>query len=144
MQDMVAEVASIVATVIGADVAADEPLMAAGLDSLGAVQLRNAITERFGVELPPTAALDFPTVLALACFVAQSVAPAAGALAAPLGGLELDRSAWSEFSGEGRLQGCSRVCARPCSAMWLGLDPGWKLTLPQPLTTSLPQTAARR
>ena len=75
MQDMVAEVASIVATVIGADVAADEPLMAAGLDSLGAVQLRNAITERFGVELPPTAALDFPTVLALAGFVARAWPP---------------------------------------------------------------------
>ena len=68
----------------------------------GAVQLRNAITERFGVELPPTAALDFPTVKALAGFVAQSVAPASaaagsGAALAPPAGFELD--AWSDYSG---------------------------------------------
>ena len=68
----------------------------------GAVQLRNSITERFGVELPATAALDFPTVLALAGFVAQSVAPAAaaeGALAsADAFGAEWD--AWSDYSGD--------------------------------------------
>lgn len=106
-EDVAASVATIVATVLGTEVAADEPLMAAGLDSLGqspslaftgcacchlhllllsvasaahaagAIQLRNAITERFGVELPVTAALDFPTITALAAFVAQSLAPAA-------------------------------------------------------------------
>lgn len=32
----------------------------------GSVQLRNMLIERFGVELPATAALDFPTVTALA------------------------------------------------------------------------------
>lgn len=36
VQDIVAEVASIVASVLGAEIATDEPLMAAGLDSLGA------------------------------------------------------------------------------------------------------------
>ena len=68
----------------------------------GAVQLRNAMTERFGVELPPTAALDYPTVLALAGFVAHNVAPAAagGALAAADAGFELDDSYWSDYSGE--------------------------------------------
>ena len=54
------------------------------------------------MELPATAALDFPTVLALAGFVAQSVAPAAasaeGALAsaAAFGG---EWDAWSDYSG---------------------------------------------
>lgn len=38
----------------------------------GAVQLRNAITEHFGIALPPTATLDYPTVAALARFVVQS------------------------------------------------------------------------
>ncbi len=68
--------------------------------SIGAVQLRNQIAERFGVELPATAALDFPTVLALAGFVAQSVAPASAATGSgvvPFGGLELD--SWSDYSG---------------------------------------------
>ena len=35
MQDIVSEVASIVATVLGGEIGSDEPLMAAGLDSLG-------------------------------------------------------------------------------------------------------------
>ena len=45
----------------GTDVAPDEPLMSAGLDSLGAVELRNGISARFGVTLPATVAFDHPT-----------------------------------------------------------------------------------
>ena len=45
------------------------------MPAAGVVQLRNAITERFGVEVPPTVALDFPTISALAGFVAQTIAP---------------------------------------------------------------------
>lgn len=67
----------------------------------GAVQLRTAISERFGVEVPATAALDFPNVLALADFVAQRLAPSsrqssAGQLATAVS-LE---AAWSNCSGE--------------------------------------------
>ena len=51
--------------------------MEAGLDSLGAVDLRNSVSSAFGVELPPTATLDYPTVDALAKFIVGSMAPAA-------------------------------------------------------------------
>lgn len=50
----------------------------------GAVELRNALMTRFGVELPPTVTFDFPTVSALANFIAThteaapAVAQAAG------------------------------------------------------------------
>ena len=47
---------------MGADVAPDEPLMSAGLDSLAAVELRNGISARFGSSLPATIALDYPTL----------------------------------------------------------------------------------
>jgi Phosphopantetheine attachment site len=47
----------------------------AGLDSLGAVDLRNAVAAEFGVDLPATAAFDYPTVAALAAFVSQQAAP---------------------------------------------------------------------
>jgi len=62
-------VLSVVESVIGSTIGPEDPLMASGLDSLGAVQLRNAIAERFGVELPATAALDFPTSFALATHI---------------------------------------------------------------------------
>lgn len=66
----------------------------------GAVQLRNAITEQFGVELPATAALDFPTVLALAGYVAQSLGGAAkqNSAVALATVVSLD-AAWSDCSG---------------------------------------------
>ena len=48
----------------------------AGLDSLGAVELRNAIAAKFGVALPATVAFDFPTASALAGFVRGALTPA--------------------------------------------------------------------
>lgn len=103
IQDTLAEVAAIVSGLLGTGIGVDEPLMAAGLDSLGknlnsrvfficylslnlsclllivscsgAVQLRNAVNEQFGIELPATAALDFPTTSALADFLVKSIAP---------------------------------------------------------------------
>lgn len=49
--------------------------------SAGAVELRNAVTAKFGVELPATVTFDYPTVAALAGFVASRIAadPAPGA-----------------------------------------------------------------
>jgi hypothetical protein len=55
-----------------------QPLMEAGLDSIGAVELRNAVTAKFGVELPATVTFDYPSASALAGFIASKTAvPAA-------------------------------------------------------------------
>ena len=53
-------------------VPADQPLMEAGLDSLGAVELRNSLATRFATDLPATLIFDFPTVSALAQHLASS------------------------------------------------------------------------
>ena len=45
----------------------------AGLDSLGAVELRNAVSSHFGVVCPATMAFDYPTAAALAAFVTSHV-----------------------------------------------------------------------
>merc|ERR1712091_570157 len=51
--------------------------MEQGLDSLGVVELRNAVGRELGLHLNPTAVLDYPTVAALASHVMAELAGAA-------------------------------------------------------------------
>ena len=54
--------AGLAADVMGTPVAAGQPLMEAGLDSLAAVELRSAISARLGIVLPATVALEYPNL----------------------------------------------------------------------------------
>ena len=53
-----------------------QPLMEAGLDSLGAVELRNSLATRCDLDLPATLTFDYPTVAALAAYIDNNLAPA--------------------------------------------------------------------
>lgn len=64
-------VSSAVQSVIGKTPATEQPLMECGLDSLGAVELRNSLAARFSLtDLPATLTYDYPTVEAIANFIA--------------------------------------------------------------------------
>jgi NAD(P)-dependent dehydrogenase (short-subunit alcohol dehydrogenase family)/acyl carrier protein len=66
-------------------VAVDRPLKELGLDSLMAVELRNALGRRAGAKLPATLAFDHPTTSAVAQFLLEQVlAVAMPAPAAPM------------------------------------------------------------
>ena len=75
---MLDDLSAITAEVIGASVDPETPLMSAGLDSLAAIELKNAVTAKFGVVLPATVAFDYPTLSALAAMVAKNLRPATG------------------------------------------------------------------
>ena len=73
-----ADVAAVVSEVLGApSLDPQQPLMAAGLDSLGAVELKNSLEGRLGLQLPGTLVFDYPTVAALGAYIASRLQPAA-------------------------------------------------------------------
>ncbi|MCP4500404.1 MAG: KR domain-containing protein, partial [Deltaproteobacteria bacterium] len=67
--------AGIVGDVLGREVGGDEPLLDAGLDSLGAVELHNTVQQSMGVELPSTLVFDYPNINAVAVFISDTLAP---------------------------------------------------------------------
>jgi len=75
---LLASVTSVVGSILGQAPAPDEPLLAAGLDSLSAVEVRNSLEQRFQVELPGTLVFDYPSLRAIGGFVHDSLQSAVG------------------------------------------------------------------
>jgi acyl carrier protein len=91
--------------VLHMQVSPDEPLMAAGLDSLGSVELRNTLESSLAVPLPPTLAMDYPTAAAIAAYAASKMPAAAD-------DDDDDEAASDSGSEVGMLQGSSGAPAR--------------------------------
>ena len=84
-----------VTEVVGSDVGLDLPLMAAGLSSMGAIQLMDRFEElSSGIDiiLPPTLVFDYPTIRSIAGFMNEALVgkPQAGSKGF-LGGSDLQR-----------------------------------------------------
>ncbi|MDC1215733.1 KR domain-containing protein, partial [bacterium] len=73
--DIQAKIAGCVRSILGTDVAIDAPLIDAGLDSLSAVELNDAISSAVGIELPSTIMFDYPSVGAMSDFVVSQMQP---------------------------------------------------------------------
>ena len=69
----------IVAGMLGPGLSVDAPLMESGLDSLSAVELRNNLSGLFGAPLPATVTFDYPSISALAGYIAEHAAETAPA-----------------------------------------------------------------
>ena len=53
--------------------AADAPLMSAGLDSISGTEFTNTLAKQFEIELPPTFLFDYPTIESMAGFIAETL-----------------------------------------------------------------------
>lgn len=69
--DVLGAVQTAVESITGFRPGVDQPLMEAGLDSLGAVELRNKLASRFAIEMPATVIFDYPTISALVQFLSH-------------------------------------------------------------------------
>lgn len=78
LRQVLEDLSRIASEVMGTQIEPATPMMAAGLDSLAAVELRNAVTLKFGVQLPATVAFDYPTLAALANFVTERLPTSEG------------------------------------------------------------------
>jgi acyl carrier protein len=83
MAEVLNQVQAVVRAVLGRgdDIDPDAPLMSSGLDSLGAVELRNSLEAALGVSLPTTLVFDYPSASAIASYVVSVKEAAAGASA---------------------------------------------------------------
>lgn len=70
--------------VVGSSIGDDEPLMSAGLDSLGSVEFSNVLSQKLGMQMSGTLVFDYPSVNAVTEFLAAQLIKSAAA-AAPAG-----------------------------------------------------------
>lgn len=57
--------------VMGFLVSDEEQFMEAGLDSVGSIEFRNKLSSSLDIDMPPTVAFDYPSILAMADYIAD-------------------------------------------------------------------------
>eukprot|EP00884_Botryococcus_braunii_P010934 jgi/Botrbrau1/19842/Bobra.0124s0078.1 len=77
-QSVIDMVTGAVKDILGVELAAEAPIMASGLDSLGATDLRKGLVDKTGLELPSTLVFDYPTISALSDFIRPQILKLSG------------------------------------------------------------------
>ena len=67
------QVVAAVHAIMGITPPDDQPLMDAGLDSLGAVELKNSLATQFSLDLPVSLIFDHPTIRAIVNYLASQM-----------------------------------------------------------------------
>ena len=73
------EVKAAILQVLGSSIGEDDPLMSAGLDSLGSVEFANLLGQKLGLQMPGTLVFDYPSVSAVTDYLASQLSKAAAA-----------------------------------------------------------------
>ena len=89
------QVTAEVRAMVGHSIHPEEPLMSAGLDSRGAMELRRALGESLGLDLPVTLLYDYQSILAIVTYINSLVEAQAQAQAQVDGGVEAEAN-WSD------------------------------------------------
>ena len=126
------QVMDTVAAVLGASPGSDEPLMDAGLDSLGAVELRNGLAKSVGMELPGTLVFDYPSVTALAGYLSQQMADAGGVVSDDASTMVSASSCRSEPTNPPHVLHSSHIGQQPSRRQRRLVRPQPRLRVPQP------------
>ncbi|CAK0879996.1 unnamed protein product [Prorocentrum cordatum] len=115
-ESVVTWISSVAADVVGSEVALDEPLMAAGMDSLSSVEFRNRLSAECNfMKFPNTLMFDHPTLRAVSALVTDSLAPIAADTAAPA-------TAAPKSAGDMRVVSRGLACRFPGGD---GVEEGW-------------------
>lgn len=85
---------------VGHSIHPEEPLMSAGLDSRGGMELRRALGETLGLDLPVTLLYDYQSILAIVTYINSLIEAQAQAHAAD--GVEAEADWSDEQQEEGR------------------------------------------
>jgi acyl carrier protein len=118
-----AQVASEVRAMMGHAIHPDEPLIAAGLDSRGGMELRRSLAVALGMQLPVTLLYDYQSINAVVDYISEEVEKQAVKAGAPLAHNGLSQS----LGDEGELtddEGADAVARRRTSRALAAVIPG--------------------
>jgi acyl carrier protein len=98
----IVQVTAEVRAMVGHSIHPEEPLMSAGLDSRGGMELRRALGETLGLDLPVTLLYDYQSILAIVTYINTLIEAQAQAQAHAADGVEAEAYWSDEQEEEGR------------------------------------------